>query len=400
MLAAMPTPAPRLPILRLFTVACALATTLGCSSNGQGNAGAGGSSGGGTSGGGTGGGAGNAGNSGTTGGGGAPPPRVVSTVSGLPQVATTGVAKPAGTPGNLTVLDWAGFKAAVSWTFDDSQPSQIDHYAELQAVGVPMTFYISPGNGGGASYDTTWSRAVADGHELGNHTMHHCHADLTGCSFGTAAATLGDELDQASAFIAQHYPAQGTAWTTASPFGDGGYVTPASSRFLVNRGVNSGMIGAKDSTDPFSLPIHLASEGETATAFNNLSDMARSSGRWLIFLIHTITPTTANWYAPVAITEVTAAMEHDRDLTDVWTDTVVAVAAYWRAQKLFAGLTPATSADSKTWTWTLPAHFPPGKYLRVKVDGGTLTQGGAPLPWDEHGYYEIALDAGTLTLAP
>jgi hypothetical protein len=48
----------------------------------------------------------------------------------------------------------------------------------------------------------------------------------------------------------------------------------------------------------------------------------------------------------------------------------------------------------------LPAHFPPGKYLRVNVTGGTLTQKGAPLPWDPHGYYEVALDAGALTLAP
>jgi hypothetical protein len=37
---------------------------------------------------------------------------------------------------------------------------------------------------------------------------------------------------------------------------------------------------------------------------------------------------------------------------------------------------------------------------RVTVDGGTLWQDGAPLPWDGHGYYEVALDAGNLTLAP
>ena len=40
-----------------------------------------------------------------------------------------GVAKPAGAPGSLTVLNWAGFKSAVSWTFDDAQPSHIAHYA-------------------------------------------------------------------------------------------------------------------------------------------------------------------------------------------------------------------------------------------------------------------------------
>jgi hypothetical protein len=160
------------------------------------------------------------------------------------------------------------------------------------------------------------------------------------------------------------------------------------------------MIGANDSTDPFNLPIHLAAEGETAASFNSASDAARGGGKWLIFLIHTINPTTANWYNPVAITDVTGAMGYDRSLGDVWTDSVVHVAAYWRAQKMFKGLSATASGAAMVWTWTLPAHFPPGRYLRVKVDGGTLAQGGAPLPWDEHGYYEVALDAGTLTLSP
>lgn len=53
----------------------------------------------------------------------------------------------------------------------------------------------------------------------------------------------------------------------------------------------------------------------------------------------------------------------------------------------------------RTWTWTLPDHFPPGKYLRVTVPGGTLKQGGSELVWDGHGYYEIALDAGSVTLS-
>ena len=85
---------------------------------------------------------------------------------------------------------------------------------------------------------------------------------------------------------------------------------------------------------------------------------------------------------------------------DVWSDTLVAVAAYWRAQKIVQTATPVTAGGTTTWTWTLPAHFPPGKYLRVKVDGGTLSQAGKPLAWDDHGYYEVALDAGTLALGP
>ena len=70
------------------------------------------------------------------------------------------------------------------------------------------------------------------------------------------------------------------------------------------------------------------------------------------------------------------------------------------AQKIVAAVTPVTAGSSQTYTWTLPANFPTGKVLRVKVDGGTLTQGGTALTWSEHGYYEVSLYAGSLTLSP
>jgi hypothetical protein len=58
------------------------------------------------------------------------------------------------------------------------------------------------------------------------------------------------------------------------------------------------------------------------------------------------------------------------------------------------------NGDETTWTWTLPPRFPPGRLLRVTVDGGTLRQDGVALAWDPRGFYEVALDAGSLTLAP
>jgi len=69
-------------------------------------------------------------------------------------------------------------------------------------------------------------------------------------------------------------------------------------------------------------------------------------------------------------------------------------------EKLLTSAAPAMSGGATTWAWTLPAHFPAGKFLRVTVDGGHLAQGGQALSWDGHGYYEVALDAGTLTLSP
>jgi peptidoglycan/xylan/chitin deacetylase (PgdA/CDA1 family) len=319
--------------------------------------------------------------------------------SGLPSPPASGLPRPSGAPGNLTVLDWAGFKAAVSWTFDDAQPSHIAHYAELNAVGVPMTFYLTTNNHAEPGFLDTWQRAVKDGHELGNHSVHHCHAGLTGCTSGRPLASLDAEIDEATSYIVQHTP-QKTVWTAASPFGDAGYDQPAAARFFVNRGVPSGMIAPNDETDPYNLPVHPVVAGETAARFNQVTDAARAGGKWVIFLVHTLTPTDAVWYAPVAIGDVTTGMTHARSVPDVWIGTLIDVAAYWRGQKLLSETRPTVTGTSTTWSWTLPPHFPSGKVLRVRVDGGTLSQNGRPLPWSGHGYYELALDAGSLTLSP
>ena len=99
--------------------------------------------------------------------------------AGLPlPLAAREVARPSGTTGQpgLRVLDWAGFKAAMSYTFDDSQPSQIDHYPELKAQRVRVTYYINPAANWYPNFDATWKDAVAQGSEIGNHTTHHCKA--------------------------------------------------------------------------------------------------------------------------------------------------------------------------------------------------------------------------------
>jgi peptidoglycan/xylan/chitin deacetylase (PgdA/CDA1 family) len=320
--------------------------------------------------------------------------------SGLPTPpGVANVPKPSGAVGGLTVLNWAGFKGAATFTFDDSQPSQLAHFAELEAVGVPMTFYISTGESSQANYDATFSRAVKDGDEIGNHTVHHCHANLTGCSFGSPLSSVGAELDQCDAFIPAH-TGQATVWTGASPFGDTGYDASAKSRFFLYRGVGAGMVAPNDNTDPFNLPIHLAASGETASSFNNFTNTAQSSGKWVIFLFHTITPTTAIFFNPVAITDVTGAMSHAKALGNVWVDSLVHIGAYWLGQKIVSSAPSTTSGKSQTLRWTLPAHFPSGRFVRVKVSGGTLSQAGTVLTWNAHGYYEVSLDAGTLTLSP
>lgn len=320
------------------------------------------------------------GTGGTTGAGGG-----VAGPSGLPTPpGAGGMPKPSGTPGNVTVISWAGFKAAVSYTFDDANSSQISNYNALNGLGVPLTFYLITGKADASN--AIWAQAIKDGHEIGSHTKSHAQT-------GTAA-----DVDAGNDFIMQRFGV--TAYTMASPYGDASYISIASTRYLANRGVNNGQIAPNDNSDPFNLTCFIPAQGAPASAFNSEIDAVRTAGRWKTVLVHGFTGGSDGAYQPVAIGDFTASVNHAKSLGDVWIGTVVDVAAYWRAQKMFSAITPTISGSTRTWTWTLPAHFPPGKYLRVKVDGGTLAQGGTTLPWNERGYYEVALDARTLTLGP
>jgi hypothetical protein len=328
----------------------------------------------------------------------------------LPLVARQ-VARPAGTSGQpgLRVLDWAGFKAAMSYTFDDSQPSQIDHYPALKAQRVRVTYYINPVANWYPNFDATWKDAVAQGSEIGNHTTHHCKAaELTDNDPNTCPAGLGSagaEFDDTNTYIRTKFGQSGV-WTAAYPFGDTDYKAAAASRFFVARGVWPGMVASGTGSDALNLPLapipgdSSSPDGHPVSAFNTAVDNALGQGKWMIYLFHTLLPTTQNWGGAENIDAVTGNMTYAKSFGTMWIDSVVNIGAYWRGQQLLQAATPATSGGVTTWRWTLPANFPPGRKLRVVVDGGTLSQNGKPLSWDPRGYYEVSLDAQALSWTP
>lgn len=315
--------------------------------------------------------------------------------SSPPAPPRDGVPRPSGEPGNLTVLDWAGFGSAVSYTFDDALPSHVEHYAALRATGADVTFYV-PSDRDLAT--DAWRAIAADGNELGNHTASHPHGDLTGGSFGTPRASKRAELAACESHLTGAL-GRSAVTTMAAPFGDRGWRDAARATGLtVNRGVGGGAVAPGDGTDPYGLPSYVAEAGETAETFDALVDDARAAGEWQLFTFHTVAPADEEGYAPVHVDEITASIEHAAAADDVWVDTVAGVGSYWRARRFFETLTPARTDDETVWTWGAPDALPDGQRLRVTVDGGTLEQGGEPLPWDDHGYYEVSLAEGSLTL--
>jgi len=313
------------------------------------------------------------------------------------------IPRPAGTRANLTVLPWAGFRSAVSYTFDDSSPSQIENWPRIKAQHVRSTFYIVPNGSGQPGYEAAFKDMAAEGNELGNHTWHHCRstqvggADPAGCPGGFS---MEAELDKTNDYIKSL--GQSDVWTMAYPFGDTGYIDAVKPRFLLARGVFPGLVGAGDHSNPYILPIvgHAGDPtppgGDDVAVFNADLDRAGAEGKWLIFLFHTVLPSSSNWGAGENVAAVTGSMEYAKN-HDMWIDSVVNIGSYWIGERLVENAAKAEHDGVTTWSWTLPPHFPGGRVLRVTVDGGTLSQGGRALAWDPHGYYEVSLDAGSLT---
>jgi peptidoglycan/xylan/chitin deacetylase (PgdA/CDA1 family) len=324
---------------------------------------------------------------------------VVGGKSKMPPAPKTNQAKPSGAVGGFKVIDWAGFKAAISYTFDDSLLSQTTHYEALNAVGVPMTFYLVNGNQGS---NAIWAKAVADGHELGNHTAHHCRPNGTECINNAVFASQAAELDDNTTFIMMKAGVTGV-YTFASPYGDQGWQEEAKKRFFVARGVSDGVnILPNNDAYAFDLPCHISNKLETAVGgFNSITDDLRAKGAWRTILMHNVDPAITDYgYNPVELKEAVAAMTYTKSLPDMWADTVLAVAAYWRGQTKVSAAKPKVVGSDTTYSWTLPDHFPPGMYVRATVNGGKVKQCGTELPWDSHGYYEINLDAGSVTISP
>jgi hypothetical protein len=288
----------------------------------------------------------------------------------------TGMAQPTGAAGGLKVLDWAGFKGAVSYTFDDNTPSQLPDYSMLKATGAHFTwFVVGSWISSNATTISGYKTTIADGQELANHTYTHQ-------STGSQSDLMMNE-----SYIMTNFGVN--ANSMAAPNCDASWSTVAPNVLFQNRGPcgnSQPTVSPRDSTSPFLLPAYLPDTGASAATLEG----TYQSGKWRIFVIHGFDSQNGT-YQPVPIGNVVPAMMSAVS-GGYWTEGITNVGAYWQGQKLIP-----TSATTSA-TWTLPAKFPKNMCLRVTTTGGTVTQKGVTIPWDSHGYYQISLDAGEVTV--
>lgn len=191
-----------------------------------------------------------------------------------------------------------GYRAAVSLSFDDARLSQIDTGLPLlERLGVKVTFFVQPG--GVQQRLAGWKQAVAEGHEIGNHTITHPCTGNYDFSRNNALENydlrkIAAEIDGANAQIEKLLGVKPRvfAYPCGQKFVGAGldvesYVPLVAERFIVGRSYLS-----ESPNDPTIVDLSQA----MGTSFDDMNfaqmravvDEAAQQGRWVIFVGHEI----------------------------------------------------------------------------------------------------------------
>ena len=231
-----------------------------------------------------------------------------------------------------------GKRGAVSLSFDDARPSQVDAgLLILDAHGVRATFYLSlpfiP------QRLPAWRAAAARGHEMGNHTATHpCSGNfpwsranaLESCTL----ERMEDEVARASAAI--RYLVGVEPATFAYPCGQKfvgrgesarSYVPVIARRFLAGRGFRD-----EAPNDPAFCDLAQAAgiDGDDASfeALRGMIDQAVQTGGWLILACHDVGDFARQAIRAEVLDEV---CRYSQDpASGVWIDSVASVSAHIR----------------------------------------------------------------------
>jgi peptidoglycan-N-acetylglucosamine deacetylase len=226
-------------------------------------------------------------------------------------------------------------RAAVSITFDDGRPSQLERAVPLlDRHGLRGTFFVLPE---AVEVDIArWRRAAEAGHEIGAHTATHpCSANFE-WSRGNALEDytlerMESELaaaDDALESLLGRRP-RSFAYPCGQRFVGRGehvrsYVPLVARRYVAGRGYKDERPADPAVCDLAQVPGVLA-DGCDAAALCELVDDTRRRGAWLVLVAHEVGDSSQERHT-VGEAALDALCSHVRGRGDVWVDTVARVA--------------------------------------------------------------------------
>ena len=254
---------------------------------------------------------------------------------------------PAVAPVEKPAFAWpSGIRGALSLTFDDSRPSQVDKGVPLlDRFGVRATFYVMPAVV--AERQADWRRAVAAGHEAGGHTITHpCTCNFGFSSSRSASleemtmATMEAELIESNKQIEKLVGVRPVsfAYPCGQKFVGRGtelksYVPLVARHYLTGRGWLDEYFNAPDRCDLAQLAGVEFDRSDFDQVRPQIEQAART-GNWLVLAGHDIGAESRPQMTKTATLEAICAYCRD-PANGIWIDTVGAIGAYIRKTRGF-----------------------------------------------------------------
>jgi peptidoglycan/xylan/chitin deacetylase (PgdA/CDA1 family) len=190
-----------------------------------------------------------------------------------------------------------GASVAVSLSFDDARPSQLEGARVLEDHGLRGTFYVLPS--GLATAPDRWRSVVQSGHEIGNHSnTHPCSGNFafaaTNALEDKTPRDIAADVDAATALIQELVGVEPR--TFAYPCGQSftgrgqhrqSYVPIIAERFLAGRGYGSEVGNLPERCDLAYLDAYTV-DGLDAAELRSLVTAGMRRGEWVIMAGHDI----------------------------------------------------------------------------------------------------------------
>ncbi|MDP7399235.1 MAG: polysaccharide deacetylase family protein [Lentisphaeria bacterium] len=192
---------------------------------------------------------------------------------------------------------------AVSLTFDDGRPTQLEHAVPvMDRLDLRGTFYLVPSGDDWRERLEPWCDVARSGHEIGNHTVSHpapgnLYAVSTACYDELTLDDMERDIREAQARLEQIAPHQ-EAWTFCYPcyhtdVGTGSrrqsYIPLVNGMFAAGRGADQYGFGNLPDRVDIACIGGLACERMTADEMIGLvEELAIRQGHWVVFVFHDI----------------------------------------------------------------------------------------------------------------
>jgi peptidoglycan/xylan/chitin deacetylase (PgdA/CDA1 family) len=251
---------------------------------------------------------------------------------------------PAAAPVKQPAFAWpSGVRGALSLTFDDARPSQIEQGVPLfDRFGVRATFYVMPK--AVSQRQEAWQRAVAMGHEAGAHTLNHpcsCNFNFSTGNRSLEEMTLEQMEEELAVSSAQVEALVGVrpvsfAYPCGQKFVGRGealrsYVPLVARQYLTGRGWRDEYYNAPDRCDLAQL-AGVEFDGVDFEQLRPQIEAAAQTGNWLVFAGHNIGEEPARQTTTLSALEAICAYCRE-PANGIWLDTVGAIGAYVRKSR-------------------------------------------------------------------